>query len=266
VVHGGKRSVPDKRCPHEWDKKLMDNPLQKQHNKAPGVDLKRCLSCGATENMGTRKYCSVACRKKLRYQLNVRTGLLKALNTRYATFYFTEELLIMDILPFGSEKIYSFLFTRSRNRKPAEDFSDMCNILGKAWWGEMNRTNRGYLASRHVLNQAVPQDAPAESIQPEVVRIPVVKSSGKSLVYLKLDRESLHSKKLKQVIKSAYRCQARITHPDMGGDEGAFRKIYQAYADLMTWAEEPSFLKRSGFPDKWFYDGNKNRWVQPTPN
>jgi hypothetical protein len=243
----------------------MDNPLQTQYNKVPGVDSKRCLSCGSTENMGARKYCSVACRKKLRHQLNVRTGLLKALNTRYATFYFTEELLIMDVLPLGSVKIYSFLFTRSRNRKPAEDFSELCNVLGNAWWGEMKRTNRGYLASRHVLNQAAPENSSAESIQPAVVKIPAVKGSGKSLVYLKLDREALHSKKLKQVIKSAYRRQARIVHPDMGGDEDAFRKIYQAYEDLMAWAEEPSFLKRSGFPDKWFYDGNKNRWVQPTP-
>jgi hypothetical protein len=243
----------------------MGNPLQSQRNKRPGVDSKKCLSCGSTENRGIRKYCSVACRKKLRHQLNIRTGLLKALNTRYATFYFTEELLVMDVLPLGSGKIYSFLFTRSRDRKPAEDFSELCNILGNAWWGEMKRTNREYLASRHVLNQAAPQDSSAESIQPEVVKIPVVKGSGKSLVYLKLDKEALHTKKLKQVIKSAYRRQARIVHPDKGGDEDTFRKIYQAYEALMAWAEEPSFLERSGFPDKWFYDGSKNRWVQPTP-
>jgi len=243
----------------------MGKPLQTQRNKPSGVDLKRCLSCGSTQNMGTRKYCSVVCRKKLRHQLNIRTGLLKALNTRYATFYFTEALLIMDVLPLGSGKIYSFLFSRSRDRKPAADFSEMCNILGNAWWGEMKRTNREYLASQHVLNQAAPQALSNESIRPEVVKIPVVKGSGKSLLYLKLDREDLHSKKLKQVIKSAYRRQARIVHPDMGGDEAVFRKIYQAYEALMVWAEEPSFLKRNGFPDKWFYDGNKNRWVQPTP-
>jgi DnaJ-like protein len=243
----------------------MGKPLQTQHNKHSGVDLKRCLSCGSTENMDTRKYCSVVCRKKLRHQLNIRTGLLKALNTRYATFYFTDELLVMDVLPLGSGKIYSFLFTRSRDRKPATDFSEMCNILGNAWWGEMKRTNRGYIASQHVLNQASPQAHSTESIRPEVVKIPVVKGSGKSLLYLKLDREDLRSKKLKQVIKSAYRRQARIVHPDMGGDEATFRKIYQAYESLMVWAEEPSFLKRNGFPDKWFYDGNKNRWVQPTP-
>jgi hypothetical protein len=25
-------------------------------------------------------------------------------------------------------------------------------------------------------------------------------------------------------------------------------------------------VKRRGFPDKWFYDGRQNRWVQPTPS
>ena len=243
----------------------MGKPLQTQPKPLSNVDSKRCLSCGTKENMATRKYCSVGCRKKLRHQLNIRTGLLKALNTKYATFYFTQELLIMDVLPLGSAKIYSFLFARSRDRKPAEDFSELCNVLGNAWWGEMKRTNRGYLASRHVLDQAAPPELSAELIRPEVVKIPVGKGAGKSLLHLKLDRAALHSKTLKQIIKSAYRSQARIVHPDMGGDEKAFRKIYQAYEALMTWAEEPSFLKRSGFPDKWFYDGSKNRWVQPTP-
>ena len=40
--------------------------------------------------MKRRKYCSIECRQRLRYNLNLRTGLLRALNTRYATFYFTE--------------------------------------------------------------------------------------------------------------------------------------------------------------------------------
>ena len=224
-----------------------------------------CLSCGQRRNMGSRKYCSVECRQKLRQQLNVRTGLLKALNTRYATFYFTDQLLVLDVLPLYSQIIFSFLFKRSSDRKPVQDFSDLCNLLGNAWWGEMKRTNREYLASRLVLEKATRQQAANQSVQPEVVRIPVIKGSNKALLHLKLDRTALASPELKRVIKSAYRRQARATHPDLGGDDANFRKIYAAYQSLMAWAEEPSFLKRSGFPDKWFYDGAKNRWVQPTP-
>jgi len=240
-----------------------------KHPKLPTSTVDRrdgCLSCGQRQNMGSRKYCSVACRQKLHHQLNIRTGLLKALNTRYATFYFTDQLLVLDVLPLDSKKIFSFLFKRSSDRKPVQDFSDLCNLLGNAWWGEMKRTNREYLASRHVLGKASKQQTTRQSIQPDVIRIPALKGNTKALLHLKLDRAALASPELKQVIKSAYRRQARATHPDLGGDDADFRKIYLAYESLMAWAEEPSFLKRSGFPDKWFYDGAKNRWVQPTPS
>jgi len=64
-------------------------------------DVRRCLSCGTTRNMARRKYCSLECRQRLRYNLNLRTGLLKALQTRYATFYFTDFKIILDVLPYG---------------------------------------------------------------------------------------------------------------------------------------------------------------------
>ena len=67
---------------------------------------KRCLSCGTTQNLGRRKYCSNTCRQKLQYALDIRTGLLRALNTRYATFYFTEIIIVMDLLPHGSKEIF----------------------------------------------------------------------------------------------------------------------------------------------------------------
>jgi len=71
--------------------------------------------------------------------------------------------------------------------------------------------------------------------------------------------------RVQKIIKSAYRRQARKHHPDLGGSKIAFRQVHEAYKDLIKWAEEPSFSRRNGFPDKWFYDGFKNKWVQPTP-
>ncbi len=38
-----------------------------------------------------RRYCSIKCRQHLRQKLNMRSGLLQTLNTRYATFYFSEQ-------------------------------------------------------------------------------------------------------------------------------------------------------------------------------
>ncbi len=37
-----------------------------------------------------------------------------------------------------------------------------------------------------------------------------------------------------------------------------------AYEDLLSWTENPTFLKKRGFPDKWFYDGYRNKWLQPS--
>ncbi|MCG6911881.1 MAG: J domain-containing protein [Deltaproteobacteria bacterium] len=235
------------------------NPMVNPH-KSGG-----CLSCGKTEGLGRRKYCSVTCRQQLRYQLNVRTGLLKALNTRYATFYFTDSLLVLDILPYNESGIFSFLYPRESGKKPSEDFSQMSNVLGNRWWQEKKRTRRSYLASRLVLEKADRKNDAPGALKPQDIRIPTLKGNGRSLVHLQLSRADLDRPELKKVIKSAFRRQARKHHPDFGGGGGAFRRIYQAYEDLMTWAEEPTFTRRSGFPDKWFYDGEKNRWVQPAP-
>jgi len=223
----------------------------------------QCLSCGISEEMGKRKYCSIDCRQRLRYKLNIRTGLLKALNIRYATFYFTSTLIILDMLPFNETEIYSFIFPRSPNCKPADDFSKMADILGNSWWSERKRTNRKYLAVRHVLDKANQKNGQTNSVRPLEIKIPAVK--GKSLINLKIGRSELKTPQLQKLIKSAYRTQAKKHHPDIGGNTTAFRKIHQAYEELISWAESPTFVERRGFPDKWFYDGNKGRWVQPTP-
>ena len=102
-----------------------------------------------------------------------------------------------------------------------------------------------------------------DSVRPLEIKIPAVK--GKSLINLKIGRSELKTPQLQKLIKSAYRAQAKKHHPDIGGNTAAFRKIHQAYEELISWAESPTFVERHGFPDKWFYDGNKNRWVQPTP-
>ena len=80
--------------------------------------------------MRRRKYCSVACRQRLHYKLQVRTGLLKALQTRYATFHFDDRVIVLDLLPYGRQEIFSFLFARRPGVAPADDFSRMANVLG----------------------------------------------------------------------------------------------------------------------------------------
>jgi hypothetical protein len=242
----------------------MTIPIPKKLHRKGTRAPNRCLSCGTAENMGKRRYCTIECRQKLRHQLNVRTGLLKALNTRYATFYFTDDMLVMDVLPYTSKKIFSFLFPRSSARKPARDFSIMADQLGKAWWDEQRRTRKRYLASRLLLERATRNHTKLDAIKPtETVKPALV---GESILHLQLNRSQLDQPELHVSIKQAYRRQAMKHHPDLGGNPAAFRRIHKAYQQLMSWAEQPSFVRRRGFPDKWFYDSQRNRWIQPTPD
>jgi hypothetical protein len=223
----------------------------------------RCLSCGTSENMYRRRYCSIDCRQRLRYHLNMRTGLLCALNTKYATFYFTEFIVILDVLPYGSGELFSFIFPRTKDKKPVEDFCTMSNVLGNAWWAEKRRTNKRYLASQHILEKANSKNVDSKSIKPIEIKEPV--RTAKSLTFLKLSKTDLSSPKLQQIIKKAYWKQAKRHHPDQGGNAAVFRKLHEAYLQLIQWSENPVFISRRGFPDKWFYYGTSNKWIQPAP-
>ncbi len=223
----------------------------------------RCLSCGTAENMKNRKYCSIRCRQNLRQKLNTRSGLLQVLNARYATFYFSDTAIIMDVLPRGHKEIFRYTQTRTSGLKPAEDFSQMTNMLGNAWWEEEKRTNKKYLASKQVLELATRHTVSLMSVRPSVIKIPTVKPE--SLHCLQIDKSDLRSADLRRIIKNAYRSQAKVHHPDSGGHAVGFRKLHDAYKELLHWADSPSFICRRGFPDRWFYDGENKKWVQPMP-
>ena len=207
--------------------------------------------------------CSVACRQRLRYQLEVRTGLLRALNTRYATFYFTEAEIILDVMSSDSKDIFSFIFSRKPGNSPADDFIHMSNQLGTTWWMEKRKTKKRYLANQRVLNTAQKNKGmptrlnPIETLTPTFV--------GNSLLCLKLSKSDLETPDIVQTIKTAFRNMAKKHHPDQGGSATQFRKIYSAYQQLLDWSENPTFVRRRGFSDKWFYDGYRNKWLQPTP-
>jgi hypothetical protein len=238
---------------------------QRQNLPAVAVENRprKCLSCGNDPGSARRRYCSVACRQNLRRKLNARTGLLKALNTRFGAFYFTDSVVVLDILPCRSKEIFSFIFPRTACTSPAEDFCRLSDALGNAWWAERRRTNRKYLANRIVLEQAQRNDAERHRIAPVELRTPTV--PGHHLIHLRLGRKDLESRELARIIKSAFRNQAMKHHPDRGGNSRTFRRLLTAYEEMLSWAESPTFITRRGFPDKWFYDGSRNRWVQPTP-
>jgi len=224
---------------------------------------RHCLSCGAEIASRRRYYCSAECRQKLRRYLAISTGLLQTLNARYATFFFSDALLVLDLLPYDREAVFSFIQPRSARRTPAEDFFRMSTRLGNHWWAEKERTRKHYLASRHLLKMARRKEDDLGSLRPREELRPTM--LGGSLVQLKLRREDLNSPELHRIIKSAFRRQALRHHPDRGGSSAMFQKLHAAYEQILEWAENPIFTTSRGFPDRWFYDGRTNRWVQPKP-
>jgi hypothetical protein len=228
-----------------------------------GKPPKRCLSCGTTLDTRRRKYCSQACRQRLRFKLDLRTGLLRALNTRYAVFHFTENTVILDLILYDVDDILSFIYPRSRGGVPADDFSKMADDLGKAWWDEVNRTRKRYLATRHVLSRFKRNRTSRKEVLPLDLWIPGAKK--RALMLLMIREDDLAKTDCRQEIKAAFRRQAMKHHPDHGGEHVAFLKIQAAYEELLEWARQPTFFKRRGFPDKWFYEGDRNRWLQPVP-
>jgi hypothetical protein len=234
-------------------------------NRLPSVKIKNrriCLACGDTLPPRHRRYCSTDCRQHLLISLNRRTGLLRALNTRYATFSFTEFIIMMDLLPYGSERIHSYILPRSPGKKPMDDFCELCNILGTAWWKEKNRTKKRYLATRHILEQAANHEKSKDEVIPSTLVVPSVRADN--LISLELRATDLTLANIETCIKSAFRRQAKKHHPDMGGNTHTFRKIQEAYEKLLNWAQHPTFSFRSGFPEKWLYEGSTCRWIQPT--
>jgi len=237
--------------------------LKKRKSNTNEQGQHRCLSCGTTEDMKNRRYCSMKCRQKLRQKLNIRSGLLQALNTRYATFYFSDTMIIMDVVPHGIKEIFRYTRMRSTGNPPSEDFSKMTDMLGNAWWEEEQRTTKKYLASRHVLELATRCLISPVLMRPRLIKIPTIKTAAMNC--LEIDKADINSDQLSKIIKNAYRRLAKIHHPDLGGHAQTFRKLHAAYMELLRWADNPTFICRRGFHDKWYYDGDNKKWVQPIP-
>jgi hypothetical protein len=234
------------------------------HQFVPSVNAKsvrRCLACGAVLPPRNRRYCAMTCPQYLLASLNRRTGLLQTLNARYATFYFTEFAIMMDMLLYNSDQIYSYMLPRSPGKKPVEDFCELSNLLGTLWWNEKERTKKRYVASQQVLEQARKPNAPAGVVMPVSFRVPSIRAGN--LITLELQSEDLSPANLALSIKSAYRRQAKKHHPDLGGSPEIFLKIQEAYETLSNWAKRPTYVHRRGFPDKWLYQGAYNYWIKP---
>jgi hypothetical protein len=223
---------------------------------SPTGRKKLCLSCGENEvPKGRRRYCGA---------LYIATGLVQTLRARYAAFSYTDGVLVLDILPVGAKAISRFVWQRDGNKKVAEDLLDMVERAGREWYKHEERTGSRWWASQHLLDQTSRKDIPVSAVVPTSKKTPQLNYKAKNaLRLLELSREQIVSKDSVRQIKSAYRKQAKLFHPDKGDTSNRFVQINEAHAELLNWAENPKFHSRTALPDSWCYDASRRRWVPP---
>ncbi|MCD6138157.1 MAG: DnaJ domain-containing protein [Deltaproteobacteria bacterium] len=233
--------------------------------KSAGKKNTLCLSCGLVPvPKGRRRYCSDRCKRRLDFALYIATGLVRTLRANYAAFSYTEDILILDILPAGSDVISRFMRGRNKHRKVSDDLLDMIEEAGREWYKKEKETGSKWQASNHLLNKRSRKDISLSAVVPVAERAPRLNhKEKKALKILELTREQILRKDGLRYIKSAYRRKAMLHHPDRGDKSNKFIQINNAHASLLSWAQNPRFYSRRALPNSWCYDASRRRWAPP---
>jgi len=243
---------------------------KKKKRKAKQAVPQACLACGTFLADKRKKYCSHDCCEDLAAQLERWSGLLVGLEARYANFWFTDSLLVLDVLKQNAQEVLRFAYRRAPGKKPFEDYFDMANELGTHWWAAMKKTRTRFRATESVFAKAVRAGVPPEVLKPKAHKRSRI--SQKSLACLKLSINDLLSDTAYQNIKSAYRRAALRHHPDTGGSSRSFIEVQKAYEELrriVTRGRTNSLgdfltgIRYRAVPGKWCFDGRARRWHRP---
>jgi len=228
----------------------------------PIKKFRLCFCCGLPLDKGKKKYCSRGCREEFMFKLKWFNNLLRAVNTKYATFFFTEDVLVLNILPFDSWDVYSYFFKRTPGKRPVYDMEKMVFLLGELWWKHLKISGHKDGASRGVLEKGRRHVFQKDLLIPKE-KIALVGVS-KDLTCLKINREDLiSSEDPYEVVKRAYRKSVLRCHPDMGGDEKSFMKVYNSYKNILSWLKRPLYATRRGVPGHWCFEAGRSNWYSP---
>jgi hypothetical protein len=225
---------------------------------------RRCVACGAEDIGPRRRYCSTHCRQKLLWTLSLCKGLLQTLSTRYAAFSFTEDFVVLDVMPNWSSKISRFVYKRKSDNPPAHALKELILEAGNDWHDKRNRQISRSFASQLILEEKIENNCNPDSIKPNTNMVPRLSADHrKSLKQLNINTKSLMLGDNVKKIKKAYREMAKIYHPDKGGDGERFRQINEAHELMLQWVEDPKFQSNEGLPGCWSYNGYTNKWSPP---
>jgi hypothetical protein len=221
-----------------------------------------CQSCGRWLEKGKKRYCRRDCKDEFVFKLKWFNNLLRALDARFATFFFTETVLILNILPATSREVRSYFYPRRIGVKPSQDMNHMVFELGQIWWGHKERTKSRRGASRLTLSRGQTGVASLQTVRP--VELLQGVTVGKQLKCLRIPKEALmQSEDAEQEVKRAFRKAALEHHPDTGGDAVSFQKVHQAYLELLAWLKKPRYQIRRGVAGQWGYMAGRSSWLPP---
>lgn len=235
---------------------------QEKNLISPKSKQRKCLSCGKILKGRKRRYHSQDCKYYLLVALRWANDMLRELNTELATFSFTDSTLILNILPYNSKRVSTYLYERkSWNKSPAQDFRDMLMQLEREWYKKMWQTQSFPIAKKHILDSGEKNLLSPDSLKPITQRNTT--SVEKQLSELNISLDELFNTEPELVIKNAWRRKAKKHHPDISGDVKTFIEIQKAYQEINEWLKNPIIKKRSGVPDQWSYDGKTRQWKYP---
>lgn len=199
------------------------------------------------------------CRQRLMAKLAVTTNLLRAINTRWATFWFTDDHIILNVAVWNDPQAVSFIWERSPGEKPGNDLARLTEHLGCAWWDVQKNKGSRPQCGQSVLARGRTGMVAASCLRPKSISSPRV--NARHLTVLSLSREDLSGPDPMGRIKNAFRRKAKVVHPDANGKAELFRRLYDSYEALLSWAERPRLSRRMGLPGRWAYTAG--RWSPP---
>ena len=255
-------------CKHQVNGNIMTVPHKDYNKTKTSLNSEKktgnCLSCGTEDVKTGRRYCSVQCKQKLVWVLSLSKGLLQTLNTKYATFSFTEDYVSLDVMPAWSKTISRFEYRRKPGHTPANALKALILEAGADWHSKRNKKISPSLSSQLILNEKIEKRINPDSVKPDINITPKLSADQKKgLKHLKINTESLVEGNHEREIKKGFWEMAKLYHPDMGGDGEKFKEISNAHETLMQWAKNPKFRSNRALPGCWSYDGDKKKWSPP---
>ncbi len=137
----------------------------------------------------------------------------------------------------------------------------MVFLLGELWWEKLKDTGNRDSANRGILSKGIKHFNKNLVIPKEKISLAGL---SKDLLCLKIDkRDLMGNNNPEEVVKKAFKLSVLKYHPDMGGDEASFIRIYNSYQNILLWLKNPRYSSRRGVPGHWCFEAGKSNWYSP---